>query len=457
VTLVRVLLAASIVAAWGYLVGLTLAVVVRALREGGRRATRPDDEDALSESRFAMPVTVLVRITGDDRGTPGEPARINTAIASVLGLDYPAFDVIVLAEEPRASDWAALKSEWALEPREFFYRQSLPTEPVRMIYKSARDARLMVVDKAPGTPGEAWNCGVNFARSRFVTIVDPRIDFEPDALLHAMATPTRDPGGIVAATSHVETIPSERQRTGGIGVRLLATFQYMASLRSQMESRLLWRNCLGGFGPHDGVVVWRRDALVAAGGFSTAAADPDLEMLGRLQIGATQSDASAPAGGSRAVRTAEVFGRRDALSFGDWVRAAATRQLAALQALPAITSIRGRARRAVAYFVASEIVTPFASAWVVGATTVSALAGWVSWRDAALALLFVSFSRASLDAVALLLREATPHRSSRDGLGRLLLSSPLGIVASGAAACARASGVRTAVAAWRADRRMRLS
>ena len=50
--------------------------------------------------------------------------------------------------------WERLKSEWKLEAREFFYRAALPTAAVRMIYRSARDLRLIVVDKTPASGSE---------------------------------------------------------------------------------------------------------------------------------------------------------------------------------------------------------------------------------------------------------------------------------------------------------------
>jgi len=52
-----------------------------------------------------------------------------------------------------------------------------------------------------------------------------------------------------------------------------------------MFTRLFWGRLRKGLGPEGGVVIWRRDAVLQANGFSKAAADADLDMMFRLQHG----------------------------------------------------------------------------------------------------------------------------------------------------------------------------
>ena len=73
-----------------------------------------------------------------------------------------------------------------LEPRRVFYRSTLATKPVRMVYRSRTDPRLTVVCKDNGGKADALNCGINFARYRFLCCVDGDTMFAPDAVLKAM-------------------------------------------------------------------------------------------------------------------------------------------------------------------------------------------------------------------------------------------------------------------------------
>jgi hypothetical protein len=423
------ILIATLSASAAYLVALAAATLVLALRAGGRREIRVEDHDVLSESRFTIPVSLIVRLAAPLQVSI---ERASDTVAAALALNYPELEVIVVAEDLAEADWSALKIEWQLDAREFFYRQSLTSAPVRMVYRSARDARLMVVDKSPVAPdrkqqagaraADALNCGVNLARYRYVCAIDPALVFDADALLRAMTAPMRDPAVVVGATSHMEVADQ---------AGLASALQRLASLRAIMESRVIWAHLHIGFGPRDGVVVWRRDAIVQSGGFSLAAADADYEMMLRLQTSAQ------PGVAGRVVRTSEVFGRVDPRSFVEDFRRTARRQRASVSAilhLPAKSST-------LYYVLQAEVITPLVQAWLLTGTAAGVGAGWLSWRHLALAFVLLSFGRASLAAAALLIRGSQPGSPDEQASSRLLLAAPLEcIVAGTAAGWARTAG-----------------
>ena len=118
----------------------------------------------------------------------------------------------------------------------------------------------------------------------------------------------RDPGAVLAVTSYVErrahSAAEELRSADGPDewTRAYDDYQRLASIRSWMASRLAWHQLRCGLPPRDGVTAWRRDAVLELGGFAVEAADPELDLLIRLQT--TKTDG--PAG--RVVRTSEVFG-----------------------------------------------------------------------------------------------------------------------------------------------------
>jgi hypothetical protein len=422
--LLQTLTLVSIALALVYLVATTAAGLVLALRAGGRREIQAEDHDALSESRFTIPVSLIVHLTH-------RSPNADDTIAALLGLNYPEIEVIVVTERATPAIWDAMKREWQLEAKEFFYRQSLPTAPVRMIYRSERDARLMVVDKAPGAPADALNCGVNLARFRYVSAVAPGLVFDADALIRAMTAPMRNPAVVVGATSHVEVdAPAGSART------MTRVFQRLASMRSIMESRIVWRTLRNGFAPRDAVVVWRRDALVLSGGFSTTAADADLDMMVRLQT------STAPGVGGQIVRTAEIFGCVEPRALSAAMAATARRQLAALQAISLLVRSKRSDTPALMYFAGAELLTPLAQGWLVCATAIGAAGGWITKGDFMLVVLLLSLGNAILSGAALLLRGSAPDAPGERRLRELLVVAPLAfVVGAAAAACARTAGV----------------
>ena len=362
-----------------------------------------DPHDALAVSRFTIPVSLILPAEGGS-------ATLSASIESLLALTYPELEVIVVAERLPERQFAALQLEWALEPKEFFYRRTLTTGPVRRIYGSGRDGRLIVVEKPDGGRADALNCGLSLARFRYVASVAPAVAFDTNALLRMMAPALRDPASVLAVASHIEM----RAGTG-----LVAASQWIGSIRSWMTTRLTWNRVRCGLGPHDAVVVWRRDALLALGGFSTGAADPELHMLLRLQT------SSVPGAIGEVVRSSEIVGRTEPLSLAAAAQLASYRQRAVFESLFGLRLFDStRGQLAVACFLIAELLTPVLQLCVMVAAIAGAAVGWFSWVTVLLVVLALSVGNAIVTAAALLLRGAASGGPTTGQLTRLLLLAP---------------------------------
>ncbi len=405
---IQLFMTGSVLVALAYLGVVSIMSVVAALRAGGRKEDTPDSYDAMAASRLTMPVSVVLPI--------GSSERAHDAIAQLLALNYPEFEVIVVVDAP--ADMSRLSAEWQLETREFFYRRTLDTSPVRRIFRSLRDGRLMVVEKDPDHRSDALNCGINLARFRFVAVVPPTIAFDRSALLRAMAPALRDPVSVVGVGNHIERVPDQRRSPDRE-----ARFQRLRSIRSMMFTRLFWGHLRHGLGPEDGVVIWRRDAVLQVNGFSRRAADPDLDMMFRLQQHVSHDE-------RRFVTSEDAFGQTDTDGPAEARRRANMRQRAALQAAASWGpgASRSVGFRTFAYFLEAELITPLAQFWVVSVTLAGAAAGWFTWTTAALTLLLLSFGTGAVSAAALLLRGAHPDAPNRPELKAMLAIAPLEVV-----------------------------
>lgn len=402
----------------GFLIIVAAAAVAGAVARGGRRERAADAYQAIASSRFTIPVSVIVPVTADD-------ADASESIAALLDLNYPEMEVVVVAESSGHATLAELKREWGLEPKELFYRRTLHTAAVQRIYASDRDPRLVVIEKDAAGRADALNCGVSFARYRYVVSVAPGIVFDRDALLRLMGPALRDPGSVLAVTSYVERKPLgptlRRDAEGVEWARAGDDYQRLASIRSWMASRLAWHQLRCGLPPRDGVTAWRRDAVMELGGFSTTAADAELDLLVRLQT--AQNDG--PSG--RVVRTSEVFGHAPTLSVRGAAAIAARRQRALLEALRTFRATPGSQaeRRTMRIVVMVELLTPVAQALVAVMIVAGAIVGWVRPAAPWVTFLLLTFGYGLVSASALLLRGGTPGAPSGADLKRLLIRAPL--------------------------------
>ena len=397
------LLVPSIVVALMYLGALAGAAVVAALNTGGRRDDVAGPDDAVSLSRFTIPVSIIVP-------TATDLSRVSHTIAALLGLNYPEVEVIVVVDGASGQAFESLAKDWALEAKEFFYRQSIPTAAVRRIYRSGRDPRVTLVDKATGHRADAVNCGVNIARYRYVTAISPDLTFDAKALLRLMSAPLRDPGAVLGASSHVE----------GVGL-----FERLGSARSLMASRLIWRALGRGFASPSSVHVWRRDVVLEAKGLSLTAFDPDLDLTRRAVMAAVATGVP-----GRFSRGADVFGQAAAGTVARGLRDGGRRTMGVLGCLRLLTprGVRAFGASALAGFFASELLTPIAELWVIVGLTVAGALGVLPWGTLVAAVALLSFGHATVTTAALLMRGAASGSPEDGELTRLLVAGPLEFV-----------------------------
>jgi poly-beta-1,6-N-acetyl-D-glucosamine synthase len=246
-----------------------------------RRALDADDLDELADSRFVPGVSILV---------PGynEGAALTDAVRSLLDLDYPEFEVIVVNDGSSDDTLERLSTGLELVPVEVASRRARSYEHVAAYYRSADEPRLLVIDKANGGKADALNAALDHARYRYVCGVDADMLFARDALTRAMRVVVSDPEHIVGLTSFVE-IAEDPSRALVDGVhydipdqRPLIAYQSLDYLRAFYNNRIAWSRldfmlcAVGAF------QVWRRDVLEELGGWSRGYTCEDIELTFRV-------------------------------------------------------------------------------------------------------------------------------------------------------------------------------
>ena len=268
---------AAVLATYALVMGC-LAIVEAAQR---RREDQAEDYESVLESPFSIPVSIIAP-------SFNEEVMAVPVLRSLLAQAYPTTEVIAVDDGSTDGTLAAMIEAFDLEPRRVFYRTTLGTKPVRMVYKSRTEPRLTVVSKDNGGKADALNCGINFARYRFLCCVDGDTMFAPDAVLKAMAVISRDPARIVGAASLFgisltpETIGEPSYAGPTMNGHLLGDFQHLDMMRAFVDYRAAWSRleCMmcvsGGYG------IWRRDVVVEVGGFSPNFTCEDIEMTFRV-------------------------------------------------------------------------------------------------------------------------------------------------------------------------------
>lgn len=265
-----------------YLVSSVLAF--RFLRRYAVRLKSLDVEDLIS-SGSAPPVSLLVPAFNEERSCV-------EAVRALLTLNYPEYEVVVVNDGSSDGTMQALIDAFALERAARLPSADIPTEPVHRVLRSTRHANLWVIDKANGGKSDALNAGLNIARSPLFCTIDADSILEPDALLRASRPFLEDDrmiavGGIVRVVNG-STIDHGRVRNVRLSSRLLPRLQVVEYLRAFLSARVAWSELnatliiSGAFG------LFRREIVVAAGGYSRDTVGEDMELVVRLHRTARQ-------------------------------------------------------------------------------------------------------------------------------------------------------------------------
>lgn len=216
-----------------------------------------------------------------------EAATIEDSVRSLLALEYPSFEVIVINDGSKDGTLDVLRAAFELKPEERDYDASLTHKPIRGIFRSASHPQLLVIDKCNGGKADALNAGLNLARAPIVCSIDADSLLESDALLRAVQPFVEDPQRVVATGGTVRvvngcTVVDGRVVEIGLPKNIWALLQTVEYLRAFLLARLAWSRMgvltivSGAFG------LFRRSVLVEAGGYASNTVGEDMEIVVRL-------------------------------------------------------------------------------------------------------------------------------------------------------------------------------
>jgi cellulose synthase/poly-beta-1,6-N-acetylglucosamine synthase-like glycosyltransferase len=215
-----------------------------------------------------------------------EEATVVESVRGLLLLNYPLFEVVLVNDGSRDGTRDAAIAAFDLLRAPVSYQQPLHSKPVAGVYRSIGGADLVLIDKENGGKADALNAGINAARFPLVCVIDTDSILEPDALARAVLPFVEDPatvasGGIVRILNSC-TVDHGRVTEVRVPRSSIAAFQVVEYLRAFLAGRVAQSaaNALlivsGAFG------MFRRAAVVEAGGFRHDTIGEDMELVVRL-------------------------------------------------------------------------------------------------------------------------------------------------------------------------------
>ena len=215
-----------------------------------------------------------------------EEVTITASALSFLTLQYPRLEVILVNDGSKDATIEVLIREFDLYEIPPAYPQRIATQRVRGLYRSRKHSRLVVLDKENGGKADALNAAINVARHPFILAVDADTLIEPDALLR-LARPFVLGKAVAAVGATIRVANSCRVEFGRVvearvDSRWLPSCQTVEYLRAFLFGRLGWNRLGGNLIISGAFGLFRRDYVLAIGGYRTGTVTEDMDLVVRL-------------------------------------------------------------------------------------------------------------------------------------------------------------------------------
>lgn len=215
-----------------------------------------------------------------------EAENIVESIESLLKLEYPQYEIIVINDGSRDHTLHQLIKHFKLEKKEVYYEKTVEHQPVKHIYTSPVIDALTVIDKENGGKADALNAGLNLSEYDLVFSIDADSILEQDSL-RKFIQPFIEHKNTIAAGGVVRVINGckiENREIKEIHIpkNHWARLQSVEYLRAFLFGRVGWdylKSLMiisGAFG------IFDRKAVLEVGGYLTDTVGEDIELIFRL-------------------------------------------------------------------------------------------------------------------------------------------------------------------------------
>jgi cellulose synthase/poly-beta-1,6-N-acetylglucosamine synthase-like glycosyltransferase len=217
-----------------------------------------------------------------------EEATVVESVRSLLTLRYPSLEVVLVNDGSSDGTLERLQREFDLvEIHAAPIRRRIETQPIVRLYRSRRTPALVVVDKENGGKADALNAGLLVASGELVCAIDADTIVEPDAL-QRMIRPFLLDEDVAAAGATLRVVNGCEVTAGRVTRqraprRFLPGVQAVEYLRAFLAGRVGWNRLGGNLIISGAFGLFRREPMIAAGGYRHDTVGEDMELVVRMR------------------------------------------------------------------------------------------------------------------------------------------------------------------------------
>lgn len=228
-----------------------------------------------------IPISVLI-------SAHNENAVIRKTIEALLKNRYPRFEVIIINDGSTDNTFDVLNDFLHLEKTQDRYTMQIPTAYIKGIYGSKNYPNVYVIDKVKSGKADSLNAGLNFSRYPLFCTIDADTILEEGSLIQLAKPVLNGSGRVIATTGMVRlnngcVINAAEITKVGLPKGLLGLLQVVEYIRAYVTGRIGWNLFNAHLIISGTFSLYRKDLVLALGGYHPYAIGEDVELNMRVQ------------------------------------------------------------------------------------------------------------------------------------------------------------------------------
>lgn len=231
------------------------------------------------------PVSVLVPAYNEEM-------TIVQSVKSLLNLDYPIYEIIVVNDGSKDRTLMKLIETFDVKKSNDPVHVQIRTQKVRSIYKGVADGTftknipITIVDKENGGKSDSLNMGINMAKYPLFLTLDADSILQSDSLL-SIAQPFMENENVVASGGSVKIANGITIENGKIvdinyPKNPIVLFQILEYYRAFLTTRVWFNKFNGNLIISGAFGLFKKSAVVAVGGYTNNCIGEDMELVMKL-------------------------------------------------------------------------------------------------------------------------------------------------------------------------------